>query len=113
MPLKECTFRSPSEASGKQIRDVSKNRIDEGKVGGGETDSVFGPFLSNGLENKSQLLMDSVVLTLWRSAKPVGCWTVRRDRCCGYVASIGLPITNLSDIVPGGVGSPFTTITNH
>jgi hypothetical protein len=46
-------------------------------------------------------------MPLWRSAKPVGYSTVRRGGRVGYVASIGLPITNhlspitsLSDIVP-------------
>jgi hypothetical protein len=32
--------------------------------------------------------------TLWRSVKPVGYWTVPRGQRFGYVASIGLPITN-------------------
>ena len=31
---------------------------------------------------------------LWRSAKPVGYWTVRRGCRFGYVASMGFPITN-------------------
>jgi hypothetical protein len=34
------------------------------------------------------------MITLWRSAKPVRLITVRRGRRFGYVASIGLPITN-------------------
>jgi len=38
--------------------------------------------------------LESVLLTLWRSAKPGGYWTVRRGRRFGDVASIGLPITN-------------------
>jgi len=45
--------------------------------------------------------------------KPSGYWTVRKIRRFGYVASIGLPITNLSDIVPclrDDVRLPFT---NH
>jgi hypothetical protein len=45
--------------------------------------------------------------------KPSGYWTVRRIRRFGYGASIGLPITNLSDIVPRlrvDVRLPFT---NH
>jgi len=53
--------------------------------------------------------MNSVALTLWRSAKPVGYWTVQSARF-DYVASIGLPfdaltlaqgrlLTSLSDIV--------------
>jgi hypothetical protein len=41
------------------------------------------------------IFMNSIVLTLCRSAKPVGYWTVQRGRRFGHVASIGLPITNL------------------
>jgi hypothetical protein len=51
--------------------------------------------------------------------KPSGYWTVRRIRRFGYVASIGLPITNLSDIVPrlrracGTTSDYLSPITNH